>query len=108
VLGEEGVERRPTRPIDHPTGHNVAALTGACEGGGVCVGGGQPRELELSPKTILREINAHLDTTTVPHFTAPLGVRRHLPLFVFLPGLDGTVRQKPPQQQSGAVSASPS
>ena len=39
---------------------------------------------------MLREVNTHLDTTTVPHFTAPLGIRRHLPLFVFLPGLDGT------------------
>lgn len=39
---------------------------------------------------MLREVNTHLDHTTVPHFTAPLGIRRHLPLFVFLPGLDGT------------------
>jgi hypothetical protein len=50
----------------------------------------QPRELELAPSTVLREVNTHLDTTTTPHFTAPLGIRRHLPLFVFLPGLDGT------------------
>ena len=41
------------------------------------------------------QVQDHLETTKEPHFTAPLGVRRHLPLFIFLPGLDGTVRILP-------------
>lgn len=27
-----------------------------------------------------------------PSFVHPVGIRRHLPLFIFLPGLDGSVR----------------
>lgn len=29
--------------------------------------------------------------TFSPNFVTPVGIRRHLPLFIFLPGLDGSV-----------------
>jgi len=44
----------------------------------------------LSPRTVQEEVQTHIETTTEPHFTAPIGIHRHKPLFVFLPGLDGT------------------
>eukprot|EP00959_Pyramimonas_sp_CCMP1952_P469346 9494794-Pyramimonas_sp.AAC.1 len=61
--------------------------------GGAWVGAGtkyEPRVLDLSPKTVQKEVKTHIETTKEPHFTAPIGIHRHKPLFVFLPGLDGT------------------
>jgi hypothetical protein len=55
----------------------------------------EPRVLDLSPTNVQSEVNVHLATTKEPHFTAPIGIHRHKPLFVYLPGLDGTVRAHP-------------
>ncbi|KAK3241622.1 hypothetical protein CYMTET_48630 [Cymbomonas tetramitiformis] len=42
-------------------------------------------------KAVQRAAIGHINSShEAPHFVAPLGVRRHLPLFIFLPGLDGT------------------